>query len=207
MTTPRTRGKRGQNQRRAQILEVAARLFAEKGYEATSIEDIAVGVDILKGSLYYYFRSKQELLLEVARQAHSIPFDALTDAMDSVGTAPEKVWHYVEMSVRTVAEHPARTAAFYSEMRHLEPRHAREIIDARDRYESLLIDVLAAGQEDGSIARDAPPGLLARGIFGIINSASRWYRPGGSWPADLVSVAYADLVVSGVRERPEEVAS
>jgi TetR/AcrR family transcriptional regulator, cholesterol catabolism regulator len=191
------RGRRS-NVRREQILDAAAQLFSVRGYQATSLQDIANEVDLLKGSLYYYFESKQDLLLEVARAAHVVPVDGLTAVLAGPGSVIEKLRRYVEYHIATLAEHPITVAAFYSEMRYLKPEHAREIIAARDREQDVLVGLLATGQEEGSVAATTPPKLLAMAILGLINSIARWYRPDGEWPPDVIARAFADMVVDGL---------
>ena len=194
----RTRRSSGVNPRSAQIVDVAARLFAENGYPATSIQDIADGAGLLKGSLYYYFKSKQEILLEVARAAHNIDLEELLSSMDEVGSASEKVRRYIEYFVRNIASHPVTTAAFYRGMRYLEPDESTEIFDVRDRYEAALAEVIAAGQRDGSITAGPPAELLVIGILGLVNSIARWYEADGAWGEELIASTFADMVIDGM---------
>lgn len=198
MSSQRSRRPRKGNVRRDQILRVAAAMFAEKGYQATSLQDIADEVDLLKGSLYYYFQSKQDLLLEVARAAHVVPSDELAAFLEEVDSGIEKLHRYVEYIIKTLANHPITVTAFYSEMRYLEPEHAREIVAERDRHQEMLVDLIASGQADGSIATHTHPKLMAMGIIGLVNSIARWYQPDGAWTPDVIARAFADMVVDGL---------
>jgi TetR/AcrR family transcriptional regulator, cholesterol catabolism regulator len=198
MTAPSSRPPLKGNERRDRILQVAATMFSERGYHATSLQDIADEVDLLKGSLYYYFESKQDLLLEVARAAHVVNMDELAKMLDEVSPGIEKVRRYVEYCITTIADHPITVAAFYSEMRYLEAEHAQEIIEERDRQQQLLVDLIGAAQADGSVGTRTPPKLAAMGIVGLINSIARWYHQDGAWGADEIARAFADMVVDGL---------
>lgn len=186
--------------RREVILRVAERKFATVGYEGTSLRDIADEAGVLKGSLYHYFESKEEILFEVARKAHSVSMDNLVDGSTGpADSAVDVIRRFVERNVRFITENSYGTAAFYAEMRHLTPAHAEEIVALRQQYETTLTDLIRDGQADGTIMADTPPRLLANAILGLINSIIRWYQPDGEWTADDIAAVFGSIAAKGVR--------
>ena len=99
--------------RQSEILEAAAVVFREKGYESTSIQDIADAVGILKGSLYYYIDSKEELLYEILRKTHDDALRNVERTQAFEGTALEKVREFVASHVRFNAENLVKMGVFF----------------------------------------------------------------------------------------------
>src|SRR3954454_17402777 len=136
--------------RHDEILEAAARVFHEKGYESTSIQDIADAVGILKGSLYYYIDSKEDLLYEILEGIHA-------EALESVRKAPaegaplQRIRAFVAAHIRHNAENLVKMALFFQDFRSLGEERRRSIVAERDAYEQFLRDLIRDGQAAGQI--------------------------------------------------------
>src|SRR3954463_16258741 len=111
-TQDATQGRRSRAPRRRQqeILEAAARVFHEKGYESTSIQDIADAVGILKGSLYYYITSKEDLLFEILQSVHEEALENLAQIDATPGDALQRLRAFVTMHFTFNAEHLVKVA-------------------------------------------------------------------------------------------------
>lgn len=188
--------------RRGEILEAAAQLFWEKGFEVTTTQDIGERVGLLKGSLYYYFDSKESLLLEIIEQIHLILTRSIEDVATLGGSALERVWAFVyQATVVNVVNH-ASCAVFVAEFRRLGEDDQKRMMTMRTYGDQVLQGFLAEGQADGSVCELVNPRLTSTAILSMCSTIHRWYRPGGAWTPEVIAGSYADLAVAQVRCNP-----
>lgn len=187
-------------ERRQQILEAAARIFNEHGFHRTSMADIAAAVGMLKGSLYYYFQSKDELLFEVILT----PLQKLVDALESVERSDLPAESAVRQAIR---RHVLMTAEYYPNLAVIaqerfdflgEPYRTR-IMALHRRYRQLWLELLRRGAAEGQLRSDLDPSLATFAILGMCNWMHRWYRPDGPASADAIADAFASLVLEGLK--------
>lgn len=197
-TETKARRSRAPRRRRQEIIEAAARVFHEKGYESTSIQDLADAVGILKGSLYYYITSKEDLLYELLQGVHEEALKNLerTDAV--AGNALQKIRAFVTIHLTYNAEHLVGMAVFFQDFRSLNGERRCVIVEERDLYDNYLRDLIRQGQEEGLVCPDIDPKLAAIAVLGMMNWLYHWYRPGGERTAAELASAYADFVVAGL---------
>ena len=186
--------------RRQEIIDAAAEIFREKGYAATSIQDVADAVDILKGSLYYYIDSKDDLLFEVIQEAHIGALANLERSKEEHGSALEKLRAFVRNHVIYYAENLTKIAVFFHDFQHLSPDRRHYIVKERDRYDAHLRDLIQKGQREGSIRKDVDPKLASFSILGSMNWLYRWYRPDGASPIGEIADVFAELAVRSVAD-------
>src|SRR5271170_6824461 len=118
--------------RRAEIVDAAARVFHEKGYDATSIQDIADEVGLLKGSVYYYISSKEDVLFELLQDAHRAAFTSVSEALNFDGDPLQKVHTFVETLARFNADNGVRMGILLHDYRSLSEPRRREDANQRD---------------------------------------------------------------------------
>jgi AcrR family transcriptional regulator len=184
-------------EREAEILRVAGEIFFERGYQATTMIDIANAVGLLKGSLYHYLTSKEELLFRVIYDAHKDSLEATQLKLIGL-SAVEAIRAYIVESVTFVALHPAKSAVFYAEYRHLTGDHLDKILALRNENENMLRTLMRRGQADGVVRRDLDARLLALHVIGSITAMPNWYKPDGSWSPTFIADAYADLALASL---------
>src|SRR3954467_1105093 len=133
-TQDATQGRRSRAPRRRQseILEAAARVFHEKGYESTSIQDIADAGGILKGSLYYYITSKEDLLYEILQDVHQEALKNLDKIAALDGTAMQKIRAFVVVHFAHNAENLVKMGVFFKDFRSLSGERRTTIVEERD---------------------------------------------------------------------------
>lgn len=186
-------------EREQEIYNVAAEIFERKGYAATTLQDIADAVGLLKGSLYYYIDSKEDLLYAITRVIHEGAVLNL-QAAEAAGPAVEdKVRALVEGHINAFEERRTWIRVFYTEYGHLTGERRREIMGVRRRYESFLDDLVRAGQADGSFCPDLDARFLVNAILTMVNGVFLWHRPGRDEPVAAVARAYADFTLAGLR--------
>lgn len=199
---PKARKSRDVGSRFEDIVDAAARLFSERGYAATSIQDIADSVGLLKGSLYHYINTKEELLEAVIQEAHHHTAALGVEALDVDGTALDKLTYVVRRHLSGATDNLAKVRVFYREAKFLPPERLAHILASRDTYEHNLRQIIAAGQEEGSIAAHLDPTLTAIAILAILNSVQQWFRPDGPRSLEEVTQTFTDLVLRSVAAQP-----
>ncbi len=184
--------------RQQEILDAAAEIFREKGYEATSTQDIAEAVGLLKGSLYYYIDSKEDLLFAIIDEAYKGALQTLDQAKMMPGNALQKIRSIIESHVDYFIANQVKMAVLFRDFRSLSEERQQIIAGEGDQYLEEVRSLIRQGQAEGVVAPDIDPRLASIGITGMVNSLSQWYHPSGpSTPAEI-SEAFARLVVAGV---------
>ena len=198
---PRSRLPRPRH-RRAEIVQAAAQIFHDKGYEHTSMQDIADAVGILKGSLYYYIESKEALLYEITREVHESAYLDIDRLRAIEGSSLVRIRAFVSAHIIHNLGRLVKMAVFFQDFHSLTAEHRAEIVRERDRYDRFLRELIGAGRKEGSICPDVDPKIVSFGILGLVNWVYQWYRPDGTVTPEQLADAYADFVVAGLECSP-----
>ena len=183
--------------REAEILAAAARMFREKGYHGTSVRDIAESVGLLKGSLYHYIRSKEELLARLFEGALAETLGELERIADREGPARERLRDMVRVYVMAVTDNLDAVALYLREWRALPPPHLARVRTRRRSMRTLFERVIAEGTRARELAEvDAKIAALA--LLGMCNWLYEWYRPRGRLGAEELAETIAELAVRSV---------
>jgi len=191
---PRRRTQAGlEPNRRAELLRAAARLFVDKGFDATTTRDIAEAVGMRSGSPFYHFRSKQELLKEAMIDGLEAGRARLLAAIDGVADPQRRLYVLVRTHLGTLLEADCNSPMLLNETRSLDVAARAEIAAAFDRYQApwqATLDELAAC---GRIASAAAPLRLL--LFGMLNWSGHWYRHDGPLTVDQLADSAVALVL------------
>jgi TetR/AcrR family transcriptional regulator, cholesterol catabolism regulator len=178
-----------QDNRRQQLLDVAARLFRERGYHVTSMRDIAREVGMLSGSIYYHFPSKEEMLLAVYEEG----LRHIAERVDAAVARQQAPWERLEAGCTAHLEALLELSDYTQVMIRVLPpeggKVAERLLELRDRYEALfrdLIDALA-------LPEPADRRYLRLLLMGGLNWSHVWYHPGGDTPA-IIAHRMIDLL-------------
>lgn len=193
--SPTPRRTRNAFRRQQEVIATAARLFQEQGYEATSIQDIADELGILKGSLYYYIETKEDLLFAIIQEVHETALESLEASRGVEGNALVKIRAFVFNQVRHIASHVERAGVFFQDFRSLSPERRQLIIEERDIYEQFLRGLIEQGQSEGVICSDLDPKFATLAILGTFNWMYQWYRPSGDRTPDEIAAIFADFLL------------
>jgi len=188
--------------RHDEVLEAAARVFHEKGYESTSIQDIAEAVGILKGSLYYYIRSKEDLLYEIIKAVHEDALANIRFVDEMEGDPLQKMRAFVTTHLVFNAENLTRMGVFFHDFRSLSGERRATIVEARDVYDELVRRLIREGQKENVICPDIDPKSVSFAIMGSLNWIYQWYKPEGRLSANTIAEEFADLVVAALACTP-----
>lgn len=171
---------------RGKLLSAAARLFRQQGFDRTTVRDIARETGIQSGSLFHHFSSKEDILFAVMMEVIRFNTDRLSDAVSGVDDPVEQLRRLIRAELQSIVGDTgeAMTVLVY-EWRCLAPEHQQEALAARDIYERIWLDTLAALRDAGLMS--AQPLIIRRLINGMTSWASNWFDPSG--PLDLDGLA------------------
>lgn len=181
---------------RDRILEEAARLFTEKGYEATSVQDLAEALGLSKAALYHHFHSKEDVLYEISHQTLEGLLEEGKKAL-AVPDPREALLHFMEGHARFFEENRPFFVPMLQSLQSLSPEKQAPIIALRDRYEETLRALLRRGMESG-VFRQLDVALTARAVLSLLNWMRSWFRPGGPLRAEEVVHFYFHLLLRGL---------
>jgi AcrR family transcriptional regulator len=188
----------GNGDRERQIIDAATRIFQERGYDATTIQAIADEVGILKGSLYYYIETKEDLLFRISEEVH-IGLAANLNSVDDAAEPLEQLRAFIANHVHFVADNLPAVRVFLHDFRALSEDRRKQIVKERDVYERRFRDLLTQAQDAGQIRNDLDLELVVLALFGMMNWMYQWYRPRGRKGPEEIARTFADVVLDGLR--------
>jgi len=180
--------------KRDEIVQVAAKLFRRLGYVETSMKDIADKVGILKGSLYYHFSSKEELLNEVVNKGIDRLVVIARQIYEKYKQSPrERLKHLIEIHLLHLTKNNESLVIASNQIDKLTPEHRENYIVKRDLYEKMLRETL----EEGIRVGEFPPvdvKLTVLAILGMCNWLIQWYRHDGPYSAEYIADYLSALI-------------
>ncbi|MDT4915976.1 MAG: TetR/AcrR family transcriptional regulator, cholesterol catabolism regulator [Pseudonocardiales bacterium] len=187
------------NDRRGELLDIAAGLFADRGLRATTVRDIADAAGILSGSLYHHFDSKESMVDEILRGFLDTLFDRYQGIV-AQGLDPRRTLEAIVVaSFEALDEHHAAVAIYQAEARRLAEQPRFDYIPQRlTEFRRMWHDVLKAGIADGSFRPDLDVELSYRFLRDTVWVGVGWYRPGGKLPIDTIARQYLSIVFDGI---------
>lgn len=181
--------------RRQELIDVAAEIFRQKGYEAASIQDVADALGILKGSVYYYIDSKEDLLFAVIREVHESALENMERIRQLDADPLTLIRLFVESHMKHVSDNLVKATVFFHDFGSLDPKRRAYIVEERDRYDSFLRELIARGQAEGLIRKDLDPKIATLAMLGMMNWTYQWYRVGGGMDSETIGRQFADFIL------------
>jgi AcrR family transcriptional regulator len=183
------------NRRRDEILHAALQAFRQKGYHATTLEDISSYLGVRKTALYHYFPDKQAILYECHRRSLR-EIERLLKEARSIESRTERLAFVIREHVRVMTD-TLEGSPLAFEVTSLSEERQKEVVAARDRYERVLRRLIESGIKNGEF-RPVNSKVAVFAILGSINWIARWYRPEGSLQADELGAEFSDQLVAGL---------
>lgn len=185
--------------RRTEILEAAAEVFVERGFDATTTRDIGERAGLLSGSLYHHFDTKEQMLHELVHDVYTPTAGYMAEARERAEDAAATLFHLVRVHVGHLLRSRHQAFLFLHESRSLTPEHRATIKEEEERYVGAIDDLVAEGQAEGSLRDDIDPVLARLVVLGAANWVYRWFRDDGDWSPDHVAETIAKVTVDGLR--------
>jgi AcrR family transcriptional regulator len=197
----RRRSRAKYDQRRREVVNIAARLFAEHGYHDTSIDDLVEATGLQRGGLYHYIESKQQLLLLTHEELIAPLLVRAEEIVAADAPSDLKLRDLMRVWVTHVATHRDHMVVFSEERRLIESDPAWvDVRAARARFQSLLEGVLRAGVQEGRFAIE-DIGIVQLSILGIVNYMPQWLDPVGRLKPEEIADSCGDVLLRGLLPR------
>ena len=190
-------GERRMLLKREVVLKTAAHLFLERGYQKTSMSLLSTRLKITKPALYYYFRNKEELLVECYRLGIDEIQNHLEKASPTAGTGLVRLRLYVHGYAISVLSHEFGRCVAMIDDSELSVDTRRGVRELKRAIDSTIRNLVEIGIEDGSI-RASSPKMISFAVAGAINWAGTWYRPSGEMSPEAIAQAFTDVLTGGL---------
>lgn len=179
-----------------EIMAVSARLFREKGFRATTMDDIASELYVTKPALYYYINTKHDLLYEICESAINRLMEGVEAIRDSEAEPEQKLRELIKWHVKMFATDGDTLNVYLADESEL-PAEKRDCIRGRSReYEIIYRDIFDELIEEKKF-RELDVPTVVRAVSGMCNWLSNWYRPEGSMSTDQIAEVFLDLIIKG----------
>ncbi len=164
------------NGARGRLLTEAARLFREKGYERTTVRDLAAAVGIQSGSLFHHFRTKEEILKAVMVETIRLNTALMQAALEAAESSRAKLRGLIRAELESINGQTGEAmAVLVFEWHSLSTASQADVLELRDIYETLWLDVLESLQREGAL--EAEPFVVRRMLTGALSWTVTWYKP------------------------------
>jgi TetR/AcrR family transcriptional regulator, cholesterol catabolism regulator len=184
---------------RQEILRTAARLFQQRGYDATSMNDVANALKLSKGGLYHHFQSKDEILFEIMSHAMDITQERVIAPARSISDPEERLRTLIRLHIEVVLSPRDREITVMLHENHPLPPALRKRINARKKeyihfVENLIAEVQRARQAKGAVT----PRAAAFALLGMVNWIYQWYKPEGNLQVTNLVPQFTELIWGGI---------
>ena len=192
---------------RQEILRTAARLFQQRGYDATSMNDVAAALKLSKGGLYHHFQSKDEILFEIMNHAMEITQERVINPVRGIADAQQRLRELIRLHIEVVLSPRDREITVMLHENHPLPPGLRKRINARKKeyvhfLERLIADVQKDAAKNGQRPRTAggrvSPRAAAFATLGMLNWIYQWYKPEGDLQAQNLIPQFTELIFGGI---------
>lgn len=187
--------------REDQLVGIATELFASKGYDGTSLRDIADAAGITKAALYYWFPEKEALFVRVVENRMGSLIRQVSLAIEQAADPIAKIRAFLHASAEQMdANRSAWVTSSINFWSNFDAAQREILLAQRDRFEQLLRQCVADAVAQG-LLRPADPALVTRLLLSGLNQLPRWHKPGGRLSAAQVVEAYLDMVLTGLQPK------
>ncbi|MEK4425829.1 TetR/AcrR family transcriptional regulator [Solibacillus sp. FSL K6-1523] len=185
---------------RGRILKESIDLFDKKGFSKTSIQDIVDTIGVTKGTFYYYFKSKQELLMDIhlsfikellSEQEVTLKDESLSNTV--------KINNLIYLIIKDIKIQGKSARVFNREFRHLDDMQVKLINSYRKEFRINLQRLIDDGIEKGDFRNDLRSDIVIFGILGMVNRSFNWYNPDGEVSEEELVSTYMDIILNGIK--------
>lgn len=194
-------------EKRRQLVQAAAQVFRERGFDSTDFRDIAAALGINRATLYYYVSSKDELFREVVLEAVQENVEAIESIRAADADPNQKMRRAVSTLMRSYSDnYPYLYVYVQEDMARIslagngQDEQANELVELGRRYQDALVAIIEEGVASGAFDAENPR-LAAFAIIGMLNWTHRWYKPTGPYSTDEITKAFATIALNGLTKR------
>ena len=188
--------------RDADVVAAAIKIFYSKGFSAATIQEVADEVGVLKGSLYHYISSKEDLLFRVLKESHEQAAVIMDEVAALQVTPMERLRAWLERMHLWYLNNNERASVYLNQQRFLTGQNREEVRAQARHYEHFLRELLAEARGSGALRADLDLRLASYFLLGALNSLPGWYRPDGSYPPEKVAEMFTDMALRSLLPGP-----
>ncbi|MGQ0629486.1 MAG: TetR/AcrR family transcriptional regulator [Sporichthyaceae bacterium] len=181
--------------RDADVVDAAIRVFYSKGYAGSTIQDVADAVGVLKGSLYHYISSKEDLLFRILQESHVQARATMAEVAALEVTPLERLRIYLERIHHWYLTNVERVSVYLNQQHHLTGDNEAQMRASAREFEHYLRELLAEAKSDGALRPDLDLKLAAFFILGALNSLPNWFHPDGEYSPDHVASEFSAMAL------------
>jgi AcrR family transcriptional regulator len=183
---------------RQEILRMAARLFQQQGYDATSMNDVATSLKVSKAGLYHHFQSKDEILFELMNHALDITQERVVDRVRGIADPEERLRLLIRLHVEVILSVRDREITVLLHENHPLPPSLRKRINARKKeYVHFVEKLVFEVQQSRPSRRNVSSRAAAFALLGMINWIYQWYKPEGTLNSQQIAAQFTEIFFSG----------
>ncbi|WP_439590951.1 TetR/AcrR family transcriptional regulator [Microbacterium sp.] len=199
MTTTRRRsaGSPAGVARKEVIIRAAAKVFAQNGFSVATVRDVADEADMLSGSLYYYFDSKESIVEQVLVEYFDTQIRAYEQALDGAQDAADRLERLVAEALRSTVTHREHLLILQNDWQYVGPMAG--IVERQSQIEKLWLRTIQEGIDEGALRSDIDARMMYRTILGAVQTVIRWFDPRGRVTIDEVIAVQTAILLDGVR--------
>jgi TetR/AcrR family transcriptional regulator, cholesterol catabolism regulator len=182
------------------ITDQSIRLFEKKGFSETSIQDIVDSIGVTKGTFYYYFSSKEELLMDIhLGYINDLLAHQEQILNDSIKSCKEKLFDIVNMLISDIKTQGPAAKIFFRERKNLSEDRLALIVPKRDQFRFNIENLIKDGMERGEFRADLNSRIITFGILGVTNWSYHWFNPEGKVTDREVSEIFVEMILEGIQ--------
>jgi len=189
-------------EKRKKILDTATKVFARMGFSNTKIQDVAQEAGIAHGTVYLYFKSKDDLFISIFQESLGELIDYISSEVQKKDSAEDKLRRMISLQLDVIEENPDLTKLILIEF----PRTGNFLndknIDVLSNYIDVIGDVIKNGIEEGIFSTNVKPGIIATMIYSAMQGiATRWILDGMSYPIKTMDVEISEIFLKGLKSQ------
>jgi AcrR family transcriptional regulator len=181
------------------VLRSAANIFFAKGFHATSIEDVARDVGMLKGSLYYYIKSKDDLLFQLLLAGIEDGDAYIAQHIDPQGDPVEQLERAIRAQIDYIIQNKVPFGLFLHEFDSLPGKRQHKLTAVMSRYNNRFVELVQKGQQLGRLMK-GEPWIIVNGMLGMCNWLYRWYDTDHISDTEQIKQIFLDVIFNGIRK-------
>lgn len=187
------------NDKYHRILEAAIKVFAEQGFYQSTISQIAREAGVADGTIYLYFKNKDDILINFFNYKTRLVFDQFREAVGKTDSAPEKLRHLIRRHLDEFQQDRNMAVVYQVETHQINRLAESQIKSMAKMYLDLVSEIVEQGQEEGSVRRDLYVGLVKRFILGAVDEViNTWLHSEGSYDLTTMADPLVDLFIQGI---------
>ena len=194
-----TRPKTKSGTRLEAVLRSAANIFFAKGFHASSIEDVARDVGMLKGSLYYYIKSKDDLLFQLLLAGIEDGDAYIAQHIDPTGDPVEQLERAIRAQIDYIIQNKVPFGLFLHEFDSLSGKRQHKLTAVMSRYNNRFVELVQKGQQQGKLM-EGEPWIIVNGMLGMCNWLYRWYDIDHISDTEQIKQIFLEVIFKGIRQ-------